>query len=157
VKNQVIILLLFFGMFQSLLSQTQKTKSNFFEAIALQTGYFYLGKNYGYIGFDKRIDNQKEWIYVNVGLGTYISYFDYKKQFVPEIHTNATLLILMGELSATTKAVHPSLGFNLGNRIMIKSGYNFAFKKENFEGITFGLNINLGSEEYHYLPPIKFL
>ncbi len=138
-------------------SQISKSKSNFFEATALQTGYSYIGKNYGYVGFDKRIDNRKDWIYINLGAGTLIGKLDNKLEIVPEIHSNFTIMILMFDVSLTTKSVNPSLGFNIYNRIKIKSGYNLSFKEENFEGITFGININLGKEDYHYLAPIKFL
>ncbi len=137
-------------------SQTAKPKFDFFEATALQTGYAYIGKNYGYLGFDKRIDNRKDWIYANIGAGTYISKFDDKMKFVPEIHSNITFMILMFDVSATTKAVNPSIGFNYKNRMIIKSGYNFAYKKDDFEGITFGININFGSDDYHSLEPMKF-
>ncbi len=137
-------------------SQTAKPKFDFFEATALQTGYAYLGKNYGYLGFDKRIDNRKDWFYANIGAGTYVSKFDNKLQFVPEIHSNVSILALLAEVSVNTKAVNPSLGFNVMNRIMIKSGYNFAYKKDDFEGITFGIDINFGSEDYHYMAPMKF-
>lgn len=152
-RNRILVLLfLIFGFFQV---QSQYITCNIFEATALQTGYAYLGNNYGYLGFDKRIDNRKDWIYANIGAGTYVSKFDDKIQFVPEIHTNITFLILMPDISVTTKAVNSSLGFNVMNRIMIKSGYNFAYKKENFEGITFGININFGSDDYHYISPMK--
>ena len=152
-KKYIIILAIIFSIFSH--SQIKKTISDTFEATALQTGYAYLGKNYGYIGFDKRIDNRKDWIYVNFGAGTYVSKFDDKLQFVPEIHSNVTILALLAEVSVNTKAVNPSLGFNIYNRIMIKSGYNFAYKKEDFEGITFGININFGSDDYHYMSPMK--
>ncbi len=39
---------------------------------------------------------------------------------------------------------------------MIKSGYNFTYKKQDFEGITFGININFGSEDYNYFSSMKF-
>jgi hypothetical protein len=136
-------------------AQSQNQSFDFFEATALQTGYAYLGKNYGYLGFDKRIDNRKDWVYANIGAGTYVSKFDDKLQFVPEIHTNIILLALLAEVSLTTKAVNPSLGFNIYNRFSIKSGYNFAYKKDDFEGITFGININFGSDDYHYMSPMK--
>lgn len=153
-KKHITILAIIISIFSH--SQIKKTISDAFEATALQTGYSNFDKNYGYLGFDKRIDDRKDWVYVNVGAGTYVSKFDDKLQFVPEIHSNITLLVLLAEVSVTTKAVNPSLGFNIYNRIMIKSGYNFAYKKENFEGITFGININFGSDDYHYMAPMKF-
>lgn len=152
-KKQTIIIAI--AIFCNNIAQSQKAKFDFFEATALQTGYAYLGKNYGYLGFDKRIDNRKDWVYANIGAEIYVSKFDDKMQFVPEIHSNITLLVLMAEVSVTTKAVNPSLGFNIYNRIKIKSGYNFAYKKEDFEGITFGININFGSEDYHFMSPMK--
>ncbi len=152
-KNLIIMTAI---LFSSLL-MAQTNKSVFFEATALQTGYSYLGKNYGYIGFDKRIDNQKDWIYANIGAGTLIGKLDNKLEIIPEIHSNITLLVLLAEVSVTTKAVNQSLGFNLANRITVKSGYNFAYNKDDFEGITFGININFGSEVYHHLSSMKFL
>ncbi len=152
-KKQIIILAI--AIFCNNFAQSQKQSFDFFEATALQTGYAYFGKNYGYVGFDKRIDNRKDWVYANIGAGTYVSKFDNKMQFVPEIHSNITILALLAEVSVTTKAVNPTLGLNIYNRFTIKSGYNFAYKKDDFEGITFGININFGSDDYHYLTPMK--
>jgi hypothetical protein len=152
-KKLILILLLSNHCF----SQSKKPKHDFFETAALQMGYSYLGKNYGYIGFDKRINNPGDWAFANIGIGTNVSCFENKIQFVPEIHTNITYVLLLAEISATTKGVNPSFGFNIMNRVMIKSGYNFAYKNENFRGITFGININFGFEDYHYMAPLNFL
>jgi hypothetical protein len=153
-KHIVIIAIL---ILNNSYSQTKKSKNDFFETTALQTGYLYLGKNYGYIGFDKRINNPGDWAFANIGIGTNVSYFENKIQFVPEIHTNITYILLLAEIPATTKGVNPSLGINIMNRVMIKSGYNFAYKNEDFRGITFGININFGFEDYHYMTPLNFL
>jgi hypothetical protein len=150
-KKLILILLLINLCF----SQIKNPKYEFFEATAFQTGYSYLGKNYSYIGFDKRIDDQKTWAFTNIGVGTYVSYFENKTQFVPEFHTNITFLLLLAEVSVTNKAINPSLGFNIYNKYRIKSGYNFTYRKDDFKGITFGVNINLGSDSYHYLSPMK--
>ncbi len=150
-KKHIIIIAILFINF----AQSQKQSSDFFEATALQTGYTYLGKNYVYLGFDKRIDDQKTWSFANVGIGTHVSYFENKTQFVPEFHTNITFLVLLAEISVTTKGLSPSLGFNFYNKFRIKSGYNFAYKQNDFKGITFGVNFNFGSDDYHYMPSMK--
>jgi hypothetical protein len=153
-KNYLKTIVLFLGISSNLHSQ----KAENLPSIALQTGYAYMGKNYGYLGFDTRLDTNED-NFVNVGVGSYISRFEGKTQFIPEIHTNANLgiLLIMAELSATTKAVNPSLGLNIVNKIMLKSGYNFGYSKQDFRGITIGVNINFGTKDYHYLKPMKFM
>lgn len=136
--------------------QSQKQNFDFFEATALQTGYAYFGKNYGYIGFDKRIDPQNDWIYINIGAGSYISNLDSKLEFVPEIHTNYTAMILLGEISVTTKAINPSIGINLLNAAKLKIGYNYSYNSQDFRGTSFAININIGDKDYHHLPSTKF-
>ncbi len=153
-KKYIIILAIIFSIFSH--SQIKKTIDKIFDASALQTGYANFGINYAYLGFDKRIDSQGDWIYVNVGAGSYISKFDDKLQFVPEIHTNYTAMILMGEISLTTKAINPSIGINLLNAAKLKIGYNYSYDSQDFRGTSFAININIGNKDYHHLPSMKF-
>lgn len=150
-KLKFLVLVFLIGCYDNIYSQ----KESFFDAIAAQTGYACLGKNYGYVGFDKRIVDHEKWKYINVGMGSYVSSFENKIEYIPEIHLNETLLIFMGEVSVTTKAINPSFGINVTNRIQIKSGYNYAYKKENLKGMTFGINFNFGSDEYHSMGTMK--
>jgi hypothetical protein len=136
--------------------QAQKQKNTFFDATAFQMGYAYLSKNCAILGFEKRIDNQNDWIYINLGAGLLLSNVGNNFQMAPEIHVNYTLFILMADASVTSKSLNPSLGLNIFNKVILKSGYNFAYRKGNFEGITFGININLGSDDYHNMAPMKF-
>ncbi len=153
-KKHLIILAILFSIFSH--SQMKKTILETFDATALQTGYAYFGKNYGYIGFDKRIDPQNDWIYINIGAGSYISNYDSKLEFVPEIHTNYTAMILLGEISLTNKAVNPSIGINLLNAAKLKIGYNYSYNSQDFRGTSFAININIGDKDYHHLPSMKF-
>lgn len=137
-------------------SQMKNSINKIFDASALQTGYANFGKNYAYLGFDKRIDDQGDWIYANVGAGSYISNFDSKLEFIPEIHASYTVLILMGEVSVTNKAVNPSIGLNLANSIKLKIGYNYSYDSQDFRGTAFAININIGDKDYHHLPSMKF-
>jgi hypothetical protein len=157
-KNHLKTIILFLGISSNLYSQEKKPFRISNYSIAVQTGYACMGKNYVYLGFDKRLDTNED-NFVNVGVGSYISRCGGKTQFIPEIHTNANLgiLLLMAELSATTKAVNPSLGLNIVNKLMLKSGYNFGYSKEDFRGITLGVNFNFGTKGYHYLKPMKFM
>ena len=148
-KNYILTIAILF--LNTSFSQTRKPKFDFFEATALQTGYAYLGKNYGYLGFASRIDNRKTYSYINVGFGSYLGYYDNKIQIVPEAQFNYTLLLLMVDLSVTNKGFTPSLGSNLLNKIKIKSGYQFGFKPDDFKGITFCTSYNFGDEKFNFM------
>ena len=132
-------------------------KEAFFNATAIQTGYANIGKNFAYVCLEKRIDEGKNWFFVNVGAGSYISYFDNKIQFVPEFHVNATMAILMGQLAVTKMGFEPSIGLNISNYIQLKVGYNYSFAPQYFKGTTFGININFGDKDYHYMAPMKII
>lgn len=152
-KYLTIVVILLFGFSHS---QTKRTIEKILDEMALQTGYAKIGKNLAYLGFDKRIDKKNDWIYINIGAGTYFSNIDSTLEFVPEIHTNFTALILKGEISLTNKAANPGLGLNILNVVKLKIGYNFAFDRSSYQGTTVSFNINIGRKDYRHLPSMKF-
>ena len=128
---------------------------SFSQGAAFQFGYVKLEKSSPYFGMDFRVDEQDAGSFVNIGFGTILSRTETESKFIPEIHANVTALILMLDLSATTKAINPGLGINLGNAVKVKFGYNFALDSSHFKGTTFGLNICLGNKKYYKSESVK--
>ncbi len=133
--------------------------SNFsFSQGALQVGYTNFGKSSPYFGIDTRVDDADAFgTWANVGGGIYFFKGEKGMEFIPEIHSNVTLLILMLDVSVSTKAVNPGIGINIFNGIKAKFGYNFTYNQDHYRGTTFGLNINIGDNDYYKTKNLKMM
>ena len=67
------------------------------------------------------------------------------------MHINYTVAyFLLGEMSLTTKSINPSIGLNIFNGLKIKTGYNFSIVQNGFNGLTFGVSLNLFGQDGYY-------
>lgn len=124
----------------------------FSQKCAVNLGYDYIGKSASFTGIDFRLNDNYDHNPTNIGAGAYLTTNNRKFVAIPEIHYNRIVYsdFLMGEISASSKNIKPSLGINFLNALHLKLGYSFPFdKNENFKGITFGVHLFWGKNEFY--------
>ena len=117
---------------------------------AFNVGYGSFKTNALYLGGDVKL-NDSDYSAINFGVGGYVTKLDQKTVVLPEIHFTATALLLMANVSLTTKNISPNLGLNLGNAIEVKFGYSTSFDKKLLDdGFYFGINLLIGDKKFYY-------
>ncbi|WP_128330911.1 hypothetical protein [Apibacter sp. HY039] len=122
------------------------------QGIALNLGYSYVNTNTGYFGgeYGYRF-NSIDWTGITIGAGAFMGNFNREFKFIPEAHVTYSHAILLGEFSITQHNINPSIGLHLFNLMRLKVGYSWKMGNENvrMQGITFGLNVLLGSSGFY--------
>lgn len=120
--------------------------------IAANIGYSFMGRNAGFLGVDLRLNHEGE-MAKNLGIGTYLTAIDKEFTAIPEIHYNQMIgesSGIMWQISASTKNLKPSIGFNFLNAGRIDVGYSFGIDKaKSLQGLTFGVHFLLGGKHFY--------
>ena len=117
---------------------------------AFNVGFGSFKTNALYLGGDVKL-NDSDYSAINFGVGGYVTKLDQKTVVLPEIHFTASALLLMANVSLTTKNISPNLGLNLGNAIEVKFGYSTSFDKQLLDnGFYFGINLLIGDKKFYY-------
>lgn len=122
------------------------------QGLAANFGYHYAGRSAGFAGVDYRLSMEQDPA-KNIGIGAYLTSINKEFTIIPEIHYNQVINNdsgLMWQISASTKNLKPSLGFNFLNAIHLDVGYSFGLDKaKDLHGFAVGLNFFLGKKRFY--------
>lgn len=128
-------------------------KAQFFDRMALNTGYNYLGRNSISLGAEYNFPIEKNnWEGFSTGISArYFKGEDNKHYVIPELGISYRNMAFLTRLNISTEHFNPNAGFNFMNIIWIYTGYSFTFDKQttNLNGIIFGINFLIGKDEFY--------
>jgi|SRR5690554_187600 len=127
--------------------------AQFFEKVAWNTGYTYLGRNSVSLGAEYNFPiNKNDWHGFSSGIsGRYFKGENNKHYLIPELGISYRYFGYLTRINFSTEHFNPNIGINLLNIIWLYTGYSFTFDKTstNLNGMVFGINFLIGKDEFY--------